>query len=613
MSSQQDIESIIDQISSLNNQSNPDTKQLEILQNQLHLINLNLRMQKNIENMSQNLFENNQTLQRFETFLESRVKHALITAPTQVGKTNAVLDFIKECIARNIIVIVSSDNKTDQQEQMITRLRNGLLLSHCLLIKASDKKFAKQFQYALNENLTPIIFSLDNSSQIVKIRRNIIDIMEVCESTIPKTIAIVHDEGDVVTRGKNTYENLNATAQSHKAWVNLIKRLEKCIDVKRVFVSATPENCVVKYNIESPFIIRLEIPNNYISYENIEWQKLPKHPRNLKNIIQKHIDYNKHNNDFSAILYITDRKIINHEKSLDEFSCLSGSLLVHTYNSSGISFKIPENNPDFVRKIKESSTKIIKSTKYFMTINISIDKFYQIVKDSNIHTVLTIGMDMISRGISFVSEKIEEKTMAASVMIYNPSKTLHNVAINQTIGRLTGTARPDLPRILYSVKDVYDNYLAFNQNQKQYLDDILSNSSYISSERMKEIILNNKLTRDIDRKKLKLAMNFKDKNENTSESSSDDTTIDGVKMSNLKRWCHHDCNLIPAKIIRFLLSQPNMECDRDTLIRDIGICYNNIQDLSSHRSNQGFLITNSQLVQINPNILPKIQEFMKNQ
>lgn len=167
MSSQQDIESIIDQISSLNNQSNPDTKQLEILQNQLHLINLNLRMQKNIENMSQNLFENNQTLQRFETFLESRVKHALITAPTQVGKTNAVLDFIKECIARNIIVIVSSDNKTDQQEQMITRLRNGLLLSHCLLIKASDKKFAKQFQYALNENLTPIIFSLDNSSQIV--------------------------------------------------------------------------------------------------------------------------------------------------------------------------------------------------------------------------------------------------------------------------------------------------------------------------------------------------------------------------------------------------------------------------------------------------------------
>ena len=36
------------------------------------------------------------------------------------------------------MVIVSSDNKTDQQEQIMNRLSNGLALCNCSLIKASN-------------------------------------------------------------------------------------------------------------------------------------------------------------------------------------------------------------------------------------------------------------------------------------------------------------------------------------------------------------------------------------------------------------------------------------------------------------------------------------------
>jgi hypothetical protein len=172
------------------------------------------------------------------------------------------------------------------------------------------------------------------------------------------------------------------------------------LNMKRVFVSATPENCVFKYQINSAHIIRLEIPNNYTSYNQIEWRNIPKTPKQIQNILQQHINENTTTNNFSSILYLTDRKINNHEQSLREFSLLSGNFLIHTYNSNGIVFKIPQHT-DFVTKIK-NATNIISETSETITIKLGINKFYQIVKECNIHTVITIGMDMIARGISFV-------------------------------------------------------------------------------------------------------------------------------------------------------------------------------------------------------------------
>ena len=49
--------------------------------------------------------------------------------------------------------------------------------------------------------------------------------------------------------------------------------------------------------------------------------------------------------------------------------------------------------------------------------------------------------------------------------------------IEQTIGRITGTARPDLQRRLYASKSVIENYINYNENQKQYLKEIVKNDN----------------------------------------------------------------------------------------------------------------------------------------
>jgi hypothetical protein len=52
---------------------------------------------------------------------------------------------------------------------------------------------------------------------------------------------------------------------------------------------------------------------------------------------------------------------------------------------------------------------------------------------------------------------------------------MHAVGLCQTIGRITGTARPDLQRRLYASKSVIENFINYNENQKQYLKEIIRN------------------------------------------------------------------------------------------------------------------------------------------
>jgi hypothetical protein len=68
----------------------------------------------------------------------------------------------------------------------------------------------------------------------------------------------------------------------------------------------------------------------------------------------------------------------------------------------------------------------------------------------------------------------------------------------------------------------------------------------------------------------------------------------------------------PGKIIEYLLRQPNMECNRDTMINDLKISIHNIEDCSTSLSNQGFLITNANIIKFNPNIIDKILMFHNN-
>jgi hypothetical protein len=447
---------------------------------------------------TQDILSFNPTIERMNTFLESQKQHCLIYAPTQVGKTKAVINMIKKCIDyKRVAVIVSSDNKTDQQEQIYSRIETSLLGAHVDLIKCS-KNTKKNIISSLKQKLMPIVFCLDNFSQIEKTA-------DAFQLVLGKRkfknhidqVVIIHDEGDVVTKSSKTYKELRDAARSHQEWVDMIDTLSQSYNVKRIFVTATPENCVIKYNIKNKFIIDLEIPNDYVSYKQIQNKEIPSTLKEMKTILQFHIEENSSKNDYGAILYITDRKINSHATFLKQFEKLNGNFVIHTYNSNGITTTVPSEL--FAKNLGDALKQEIKPYKK-CTIDIPIRDFYQVVKDSGINTCITIGMDMIARGISYCSTAKTPDAMTATVMIYNPSKKLHNVALAQTIGRLTGTARPDLPRVLYAPLNVYTNYKNYNLNQETYIKKLKENPETYSSDEMVTIKFVNKLTRDIDRK-----------------------------------------------------------------------------------------------------------------
>jgi hypothetical protein len=536
------IQALIEEIFTLrSNDINP--VRLSFLENQLHQINRTNRNSVRIHTMATNFLRDSLTIRQMRAFLESPIIHSLITAPTQVGKTQAILDFIIECMNKKIAVIVSSDNKTDQQEQIFNRIHSGLMGMPFVLIKASDKKFMKKLKNAMDNGLIPITFCLDNFSQIQKTAVNYFQLTKQRYRGQIEKIVIIHDEGDVVTRSDETYNQSDLSAKSHEEWVEMIEDMKDSFQIKRMFVTATPENCVMKYSISSPYIIKLEQPNNYSSYKDIKYIARPNNQEGLKAIVQNTIDSNTVENDYSAVLYITDRRINNQAMFLQEFSELKGNFVVHTYNSTGITTTVPSNL--FRTNLKNYSKKDIKFTGNYCNIkNMPIRDFYQIVKDSNINTAITIGMDLIARGISYCSREHTQDAMVATTMIYYPSKNLHNVAICQAIGRLTGTARPDLQRYLYAPVDVIENYINYNKNQEIYLKDLMSNDNHVSCERMADIQFENKLTRGIDRKKLGLKIKY----------AQDDTSVNynvGYK-SIIDKWL--DENTIIAQIFRFIMN-----------------------------------------------------------
>jgi len=105
-------------------------------------LNINERNTEKVKQFANNLLEKqNDKRHRYEEFLESSSVNGLVWAPTQVGKSNATREFIEACFKVNVPVIVSTDNRTDQCEQLHSRIRNDLSGADVRMMKVSDKTF----------------------------------------------------------------------------------------------------------------------------------------------------------------------------------------------------------------------------------------------------------------------------------------------------------------------------------------------------------------------------------------------------------------------------------------------------------------------------------------
>ena len=389
---------------------------------------------------------------------------------------------------------------------------------------------------------------------------------------------------DVVTKDANVEKMNDEQSESHQEWLKMVEYFKRSnIDLKRVFVTATPENVCYKYKVEH--VIRLQVPHNYIGYNKIDYVCL-EDTKDIKEILIEEQNRRLLAKENGAILYCVDKKISEGTTCQDETFVSVCSYVkkcvVNTYNGNGITARVLNkrkfearlkefiklNNRDAsLSKIKYTDISTNATKKVFNITGMAIKDFYQICKEIGMGIFVTIGMDLIARAISFVSSERSLDTVAATTMIYKPGTNLHAVGLCQAIGRITGTARPDLQRTLYAPKSVIENYLNYNQNQEQYLSEITQNE-IATSDMMKKIVLKNRLTRPLDRTKLKLKPVYARNRRESEESVASSSGISRMKEL-IDTWWNADT--IIGKILRYVYQKSAVhESDLKEYIKECG-------------------------------------------
>jgi hypothetical protein len=494
-------------------------------------------------------------------------RKVLTYAPTQVGKTNAIIDIVKDCVSRGISIVISSDNKKDQMIQLFNRLVKAVednyesTFKNCFITTVDNKNFENITEY-MKEYNTFVICCLDNKTQIQKTYEKILSINE---NQNVRSICIINDEGDVTTKSRNITEITNQP-ESHKKWMEFTKKTQdKGINIKRVFVTATPENVI--YIHRPGYLWNLSIPDNYVGYNKINFNELNDFSsRQITTILAREVRLRKE--EGGIILYCVERNKDSDEDDnnqmkvfIDIISTLkkTGLDAVSVYNSDGIKvvFRLKKQKTMFINKIETLNLKYSMENDI---INISkkdlvISKFYGYLQSCECKVVLTIGKDLISRGISFVSD-YKENPLTATTMIYKPGNQLHCVALCQAIGRLTGTAQSKLVRRLYTTDDVYNNYMTLVQNQIDIITMIKENGNKIDDEVIADIVLN-KMSRPVDRKTLKLEkdMVFWEEAEDTDESGYASDRDENRMKQLINIWWNADT--IIGKILKFIYDSLN--------------------------------------------------------
>jgi hypothetical protein len=306
------------------------------------------------------------------------------------------------------------------------------------------------------------------------------------------------------------------------------------------------------YNVECPDVMTLEIPSCYTGYEKIEHKPF-EDDINIKKILKKEVDRVNNEGTYEAILYCVDRKVVDGHKRVLKSLVNDLNCIVNTYNSNGIYTYIRDVLiNDFEDELNKYEIKFTKKECYhpeggngsFYEIkNISIRKFYTIAKEIGENCVVTIGKDLICRGISYVGEE-QIEPITATTMFYKPGKSMNAVGICQTIGRITGCAMHELKRTLYAPQNVYNDYIKYNKNQEIYIKGFKKSTENIKTKDiMKEMVFNS-YKRNIDRRKLKIKMNM------TTNQKLKQNVNDNKMNKKIDRWWVSDD--IYGKVLRFI-------------------------------------------------------------
>lgn len=414
-------------------------------------------------------------------------RNIVIASPTQNGKTQQIINVITSAYPFTLTV-VSCDNKTDQLEQFVGRLKeqySGDIFQLSGSIKPAQlKKIIKSYNtQASNKRIVLVL--LNNNSQCKKLRNSIHTILNTAGIDIVK-YQLIHDEADLVNKSDKAEFNGDVpVAVVHTEWLSHLhdlKNYPKIKQIKRLWVSATPENCSLIKDVKAKDILVLPRSVDYRSQIKFtEWNG------NLDKV-SKEVQRINRAKSREAILYCTEATNSGQEAIAKK---LVGTMRcpVVLYNGEGIVVRVPLRLPE---KHKKSLPQVMES-----------------LSRTHPGAIIIVGHALMSRGISFVAtdDDCSGFPVTATVMFYNGSSSIHTVGIAQRIGRITGKSRPDIiERRLYSQFDIYDSYCKYLKNQNSIYEFLESseNAELLVADILKTKMVPNLeiIKRPIDRKEV---------------------------------------------------------------------------------------------------------------
>lgn len=448
----------------------------------------------------------------------AKVKNKIITAPTQVGKTASIIELLGK--SQGWLSVVSCDNKKDQQLQVVNRFKQANL-NVFELNKCKKQQFTKILMcIAKKESVT--IIMLNNAIQIEKLTTLIKKILQ----NVPiKNYICIHDEADMVNKADDLKDIRNTQiAASHRQWIVHFTVLKSFFSrIRRVWVTATCENCSNLQDIKAKEIVVLPTPPDYrTATTNIEWT-------GDNQYLHHEIDRIRLEKTGEVILYCYDTLIANQVEHAEALS----------------------KDKDCITIIYNSGYRKIYGYTEYSVFSKSIDEVLKDLRYTNLPVVI-FGSELMGRGMSFVGSN-KDKPLTATVIFHKDTASTTAVNIAQKFGRITGTSRPDLTtRKIYSSNKAWNDYQNYLYNQKAIYAN-LENYPDLNMTEILKIINSKTLGRKVDRPSLKkVNAEYSENSDNSSENSSAtsvDTQTDNLKMNRLVKSWAQIANTTPVAVL----------------------------------------------------------------
>lgn len=460
-----------------------------------------------------------------KTFKVSVVKHTIVTAPTQVGKTNSIIELCKA--SEGWLSVISCDDRVDQMNQLYSRVKNNGINAY-KLDTASIDKIAEH----VSENENVVIVILNNKSQVYKLTCLL---ERVSMKTAFSNYLCIHDESDMIIKSDDITDMLNTKiAASHREWIKHFETVKSFkVPIRRIWVTATCENCSHLYDIEGKDIIVLPTPEEYRPINvHVPWNGDNK-------VLYKEIERIRGEKNGEVILYCYEKLIANQLQMAKDLSKERNCASI-VYNSDGTVIFFGGKQIDFDQ---------------------SIDDLLERIKRLPLPVVI-FGSELMNRGLSFVGKGLDPLT--ATVMFYKAGLKTHVVGMAQKFGRITGTARPDLEnRKIYCTQGAYEDYKGYLENQRAIYD-VLEKYPELNMTEILEIVDSKKLHRPVDRPVLKKVNKEYSVSSGTDSMDSRDSRDSGVDLDldKMKRlvssWTKVGNTTDVAKLFRSMVENGGM-------------------------------------------------------